>query len=58
MSPLLTVQAEVVTGERHGTWDKAHVSHPFGAEVTHPTGNLGAARALANRPRTVQTSTI
>ncbi|KAL3191912.1 hypothetical protein MRX96_059415 [Rhipicephalus microplus] len=57
-NPLLTVQAEVMTGENHGTWDKAPVGHLFGAEVTHPTVNLGTARALANHPWTVQTSTI
>ncbi|KAH7932030.1 hypothetical protein HPB51_029578 [Rhipicephalus microplus] len=54
--PLLAVQAEAMTGEHHGTWDKTRVGHPCGADVTHPTGNLEAARASTNHPWAVQLS--
>ncbi|KAL1430214.1 hypothetical protein MTO96_015279 [Rhipicephalus appendiculatus] len=55
--PLLAVQTEAVTSEYRGTWDQARVGQPCGAEATHLTGNLWAARASAKQPRAVQTLT-
>ncbi|KAL3256675.1 hypothetical protein MRX96_017131 [Rhipicephalus microplus] len=56
--PVLVMEAKAVTGEHHGAWDEARVGQPCGAEVTHSTGNLGAAQALANQPWALRASTI
>ncbi|XP_075730932.1 uncharacterized protein LOC142774478 [Rhipicephalus microplus] len=56
--PVLAIEARAVTGEHHGAWDEARVGQPCGAEVTHSTGNLGAAWVLANQPWALRASTI